>query len=75
VLEMQSVNRPEVSRNVGVEFPLVGSCWDLGDQPFGTRPVPPPDGVVKITPAQLGYLLEDIDWRMPQHTWPPQPAS
>jgi hypothetical protein len=22
---------------------------------------------VTITPAQLGYLLEGIDWRMPQH--------
>ena len=29
----------------------------------------PADGVVTITPAQLGYLLEGIDWRMPQHTW------
>ncbi|MFK4529197.1 transposase [Bradyrhizobium japonicum] len=27
------------------------------------------DGLVTITPAQLGYLLEGIDWRMPQHTW------
>jgi len=26
----------------------------------------PADGVVTITPAQLGYLLEGIDWRMPQ---------
>lgn len=24
------------------------------------------DGTVVITPAQLGYLLEGIDWRMPQ---------
>ncbi|WP_345946649.1 IS66 family insertion sequence element accessory protein TnpB [Bradyrhizobium sp. 166] len=31
----------------------------------------PADGVVTITPAQLGYLLEGIDWRMPQHTWRP----
>lgn len=29
------------------------------------------DGVVTITPAQLGYLLEGIDWRMPQRTWRP----
>lgn len=27
------------------------------------------DGSVVITPAQLGYLLEGIDWRMPQKTW------
>jgi transposase len=33
------------------------------------------DGVVTITPAQLGYLLEGIDWRMPQHTWQPQAAG
>jgi transposase len=29
------------------------------------------DGVVKISTAQLGYLLEGIDWRMPQKTWRP----
>jgi len=27
--------------------------------------------VVAITSAQLGYLLEGIDWRMPQKTWRP----
>ena len=32
-------------------------------------------GVVTITRAQLGYLLEGIDWRMPQHTWRPQAAG
>ena len=26
------------------------------------------DAVVTMTPAQLGYLLEGIDWRLPQHT-------
>ena len=31
----------------------------------------PADGVVAITPAQLGYLLEGIDWRNPQKTWRP----
>jgi transposase len=31
----------------------------------------PADGAVTITPAQLGYLLEGIDWRMPQKTWRP----
>lgn len=31
----------------------------------------PADGVVTITPAQLGYLLEGIDWRHPQQTWRP----
>jgi len=33
------------------------------------------DGVVTITPAQLGYLLEGIDWRMPQRTWRPTAAG
>jgi len=35
----------------------------------------PADGAVTITPAQLGYLLEGIDWRMPQRTWRPQAAG
>jgi transposase len=26
----------------------------------------PADRVVTISPAQLGYLLEGIDWRQPQ---------
>lgn len=30
---------------------------------------------VTITPAQLGYLLEGIDWRAPQHTFRPQAAG
>jgi transposase len=30
---------------------------------------------VTITAAQLGYLLEGIDWRMPQHTWRPEAAG
>ena len=33
------------------------------------------DGAVSITPAQLGYLLEGIDWRMPQETWRPSAAG
>jgi transposase len=33
------------------------------------------DGVVAITPGQLGYLLERIDWRHPQHTWRPEVAG
>ena len=35
----------------------------------------PTDGCVVITPAQLGYLLEGIDWRHPQRTWRPQTAG
>ena len=30
---------------------------------------------VSLTPAQLGYLLEGIDWRAPQHTFRPQVAG
>jgi transposase len=33
------------------------------------------DGVVVITPAQLGYMLEGIDWRNPQLTWRPKSAG
>jgi transposase len=25
--------------------------------------------------AQLGYLLEGIDWRAPQYTWRPEAAG
>lgn len=35
----------------------------------------PSDGVVPITQAQLGYMLEGIDWRNPQRTWRPQAAG
>ena len=29
------------------------------------------DGVVAISSAQLGYMLEGIDWRNPRLTWRP----
>jgi transposase len=32
----------------------------------------PADGVVAITPAQLAYMLEGIDWRNPLHSWRPR---
>ena len=35
----------------------------------------PAEGVVTITPAQLGYLLEGIDWRNPVHSFRPQAAG
>ena len=35
----------------------------------------PSGGVVAITPVQLGYLLEAIDWRHPQRTWRPGAAG
>ena len=40
-----------------------------------TRPQDDADRTVTLTPAQLGYLLEGIDWRLPQHTWRPQAAG
>ena len=33
------------------------------------------DMTVTITPAQLGYLLEGIDCRLPQKTWRPTAAG
>ena len=35
----------------------------------------PSEGGVTISPAQLGYLLEGIDWRAPQKTWRPELAG
>ncbi len=35
----------------------------------------PANGAVAITPAQLGYMLEGIDWRHPQRTWRPAMAG
>jgi transposase len=35
----------------------------------------PADGVVPISAAQLGYMLEGIDWRNPRHTWRPELAG
>jgi len=40
-----------------------------------TAPREGADRTVTITPAQLGYLLEGIDWRLPQHTWRPHAAG
>ena len=35
----------------------------------------PADGVVTISAGQLAYLLEGINWRMPQRTWKPELAG
>ena len=37
--------------------------------------ISPADGTVSISTAQLGYLLEGIDWRNPQQTWRPTAAG
>jgi transposase len=33
------------------------------------------DKAMVITAAQLGYMLEGIDWRNPVHTWRPSAAG
>jgi transposase len=35
----------------------------------------PADGVIAITAAQLGYMLEGIDWRNPLRSWRPHAAG
>ena len=35
----------------------------------------PADGAVAISAAQLGYLLDGIDWRNPRQTWRPTAAG
>ncbi len=35
----------------------------------------PADGVIAISSAQMGYMLEGIDWRHPQRTWRPEAAG
>jgi transposase len=35
----------------------------------------PTEGVVSISAAQLGYMLDGIDWRNPRHTWRPARAG
>ena len=35
----------------------------------------PADGAVAVSAAQLGYLLEGIDWRNPRQTWRPSAAG
>ena len=35
----------------------------------------PSDGVLAISAAQLGYMLDGIDWRNPRHTWRPTSAG
>ena len=33
------------------------------------------DGAIAISPAQMAYMLEGIDWRNPQQTWRPTRAG
>ena len=38
-------------------------------------PKGPADGAVSISAAQLGYMLEGIDWRNPVRQWRPERAG
>ena len=35
----------------------------------------PADGVVALSAAQLAYMLDEIDWRNPRHTFRPSSAG
>ncbi len=35
----------------------------------------PADGIVAISAAQVGYMLDGIDWRNPRHTFRPASAG
>ena len=43
--------------------------------PSSSRDSGTTDGAVTISPAQLGYMLEGIDWRAPQKTYRPEIAG
>jgi len=43
--------------------------------PSSSRASGTTDGAVTISPAQLGYMLEGIDWRAPQKTYRPEIAG
>jgi len=43
--------------------------------PSSSRASGTADGAVTISPAQLGYMLEGIDWRSPQKTYRPEIAG
>jgi len=32
-------------------------------------------GAVSISTGQMGYMVEGIEWRNPQHTWRPESAG
>lgn len=55
----------------GVGLSLYAKRLDRGKFIWPT----PRDGVVAISAAQLGYMLDGIDWRNPRWTWRPQAAG
>jgi len=55
---------------------LDGSLGSLGCRNKGHVIWPSPaDGTLAISAAQLGYMLDGIDWRNPRHTWRPTSAG
>jgi transposase len=55
----------------GVGLSLYAKRLDRGKFIWPT----PRDGVVAISAAQLGYMLDGIDWRNPRWTWRPEVAG
>ena len=55
----------------GVGLSLYAKRLDRGKFIWPT----PRDGVVAISAAQLGYMLDGIDWRNPRWTWRPEAAG
>ena len=58
---------------------MTGKALCLFSEAVGAWPlhlaIAEPKASMTISSAQLGYLLEGIDWRMPQQTWRPQAAG
>jgi transposase len=55
----------------GVGMSLYAKRLDRGKVIWPT----PRDGAVAISAAQLGYMLDGIDWRNPRWTWRPEAAG
>lgn len=55
----------------GVGLSLYAKRLDRGKFIWPT----PRDGAVAISAAQLGYMLDGIDWRNPRWTWRPEAAG
>jgi transposase len=61
----------EILWHDGVGLSLYAKRLDRGKFIWPT----PRDGVVAISAAQLGYMLDGIDWRNPRWTWRPEAAG
>ena len=67
VLPAQAASIPEKSLHSGLSYKRLERGKFIWPSPA--------DGVIAITAAQLGYMLEGIDWRHPQRTWRPEMAG